>query len=78
MRIRGQIFKDNNTCVCMWGKKSHQVYEHTHVLFGQPVEQSCWIRGKDLIILEGGDGLDTLLELLQTWLHTLYLNPTYR
>lgn len=54
-------------------KKSHQIYKHTHVLFGQPVEQSCWISGKDLIIVESGDGLDTLLELLQTRFHTLYL-----
>ena len=55
---------------------SYQVHKHTHVLFGQPVEESCWIGGKDLVILDSGDGLDTLLQLLQARLHTLYLNTT--
>lgn len=46
------------------------------MLLGEPVEKGCWISGKDLVIVESGDGLDALLQLLQTWLHTLYLNPT--
>lgn len=56
---------------------SHQVHQHTHVLFGQPVEESCWISRKYLIVMESGDGLDALLKLLQARLHTLHLNPTY-
>lgn len=61
---------------CVSVTASHQIHKHTHVLLGQPVEKGCWISGKDLIVVESGDGLDALLQLLQTGLHALYLNPT--
>lgn len=50
-----------------------QVDEHTHVLLGQPVEEVSRVAGQDLVIVQGGDGLDALLQLLQAWLHALHL-----
>lgn len=54
-------------------KQHYQIYEDTHVLLGQPVEEVSWVAGQNLIIMECRDSLDTLLQLLQTRLHTLHL-----
>lgn len=43
------------------------------MLLGQPVEEVSWVAGQNLIIMECRNGLDALLQLLQTWLHTLHL-----
>lgn len=43
------------------------------MFLGQPVEQVSWVARQNLIIMECGDGLDTLLQLLQTRLHALHL-----
>ena len=56
--------------VMLW---HYQIDEDTHVLLGQPVEEVGWVAWKNLIVVECGDGLDTLLQLLQTRLHTLHL-----
>lgn len=53
--------------------RTDQVDEHAHVLFGQPVEEVSRVAGQDLIIVQRGDGLDALLQLLQAWLHALHL-----
>lgn len=43
------------------------------MFLGQPVKQVSWVARQNLIIMECGDGLDTLLQLLQTRLHALHL-----
>lgn len=43
------------------------------MLLGQPVEEVSGVAGQDFIIVQCGDGLDALLQLLQAWLHTLHL-----
>ena len=52
---------------------AYQVHEDTHVLLWQPMKEVRWVVGKDFVIMECRDGLDALLQLLQTWLHTLHL-----
>lgn len=44
------------------------------MLLGQPVEEVGRVTGQDFIIVECGDGLDALLELLQTRLYALHLH----
>lgn len=61
-------------CKCDAGQEdAHQVDEDTHVLFGQPVEEIGRVTGQDLIVVQRGDGLDALLQLLQTRLDALHL-----
>lgn len=43
------------------------------MLLGQPVEEVRRVAGQNLVVVEGGDGLDALLQLLQTRLHALHL-----
>ncbi len=54
-------------------KWHYQIDKDTHVLLGQPVEEVCWVAGQNLIIMKCRNGLDALLQLLQTRLHTLHL-----
>lgn len=63
----------NNPMQYLKKEDTHQVDKDTHVFLGQPVEKVSWVGGKNFIIVECGDGLDALLQLLQTWLHTFYL-----
>lgn len=55
------------------GPGTHQVDKHTHVFLRQPMEEVSRVAGQDLIIMQCGDGLNTLLQLLQAWLHALHL-----
>lgn len=43
------------------------------MLLGQPVEEVSGVAGQDLVVVQGGDGLDALLQLLQARLHALHL-----
>lgn len=43
---------------------THQVDKHTHVLLGQPVEEVSGVAGQNLIVMQSGDGLNALLQLL--------------
>ena len=62
-------------CVCVSGAcaRTHQVHQHTHVFLGQPVEEVGRVAGQDLVVVQRGDGLDALLQLLQARLHALDL-----
>ena len=54
-------------------KLHYQIYKDTHVLLREPVEEVSWVAGQNLVIVECRDGLDALLQLLQTRFHTLHL-----